>query len=183
MLLTDSDIMDEVLAKNMIQPFVEDMVEEGISYGLGSFGYDLRLGSDFYIFDGDQGDVVDPKSFNENIGDKIESNAPVLLSPNSFMLGHAVEKLTMPDNVVGICVGKSTYARSGLVVNITPVEPGWKGYLTIEMSNTTNSPIKVYPQEGIAQILFFKGDYPRKSYEDREGKYQNQEKTFYFSKI
>lgn len=183
MLLTDSNIIKEVSKNNMIQPFVENMVEDGISYGLGSFGYDLRLGSDFYVFNGEGGDIVDPKHFNKNIGTKVESTSHVVLPPNSFMLGHAVEKLTMPDNIVGICVGKSTYARSGLAVNITPVEPGWQGYLTIEMSNTTNSPIKVYPQEGIAQILFFKEDYPLKSYGDRKGKYQNQEKTFYFSKI
>lgn len=153
-----------------------------ISYGLSSFGYDIRLGGKFRIFSNAKcPPYIDAKNFNSEIA--FEENReycvedlgrPVLIPGNGFVLAESFETFNMPEDVFAICVGKSTYARVGLIVNVTPLEPGWEGRLTIELSNTTNMPLAVYPFEGIAQLIFFKGARPEVTYADRKGKYQNQ---------
>ncbi len=187
---------DETIARlaeeGMIDPFVPRLVREVdgrkvISYGLSSMGYDIRCGEEWYITSESHyvaGGVLDPKAFDERLLSKRVSGAPVDLPPYSFALTHSVERFRMPENVIGIAVGKSTYARVGLVVNITPLEPGWEGWLTIELVNPTPYPIRVYPGEGIAQIVFFSSQgSPRVNYRSRAGKYQNQGKGVVFSKV
>jgi len=164
------------LEQMMITPFVEKQVREGvISYGLSSFGYDLRVADEFLIFTTATGEltVIDPKVHNERSMAKF--HGPVcIIPPNSFALARSVEYFRMPRNVLGICLGKSTYARTGIITNFTAFEPGWEGHVTIEISNTTPLPAKIYANEGIAQCLFFEGDQPEVSYADRKGKYQAQ---------
>lgn len=152
-----------------------------ISYGLSSMGYDIRLaGDEFKVFSPIQGSVIDPKDFNP----KTLIEAPVratfeheyfLIPPHSYALGLTFESFNMPEDILGICLGKSTYARCGLIVNATPLEPGWKGRLVIELANTANLPIRVYIGEGIAQVMFFRSNTrPETTYNDRSGKYQEQ---------
>jgi dCTP deaminase len=159
----------------MIEPFTEKQIsEKSISYGLSSYGYDIQLASEFNLFRKDDQAVIDPLKFNERILDEIESDS-IIIPPNSFALGRSVEYMKIPNDVICICVGKSTYARCGIIINVTPLEPGWKGHITIEISNTTALPAKIYANMGIAQILFFKSDEPCEiSYSDRAGKYQGQ---------
>lgn len=179
-LMQDDRIMWHCIGRSshkMIEPFIDHAVGEGkVSYGLSSYGYDIRLAKRFKVFTpmyGAQG-VVDPKNFDErlvteHIGDHC------IIPPNSFVLGVSLERFSMPVNVTGICLGKSTYARCGIIVNITPLEAGWKGYLTIEISNSTPLPVKVYANEGIAQVLFFESEYrPKVTYANRKGKYMDQ---------
>jgi dCTP deaminase len=183
-LLNDVQITELVIMESMIVPFIGRQVREWegrkvISYGLSSYGYDIRLGNKFKIFRFPQrpGNViVDPKNMQLELLEECEvpDGEAVIIPPNAFVLGHSVEKFKMPRNVTGICVGKSTLARVGIVVNITPLEAGWEGVLTIEISNTTPLPAAVYAGEGIAQVLFFKGRPCRVSYADRNGKYQGQ---------
>ncbi len=176
MILNDLEIQD-LCMNGMIEPFYTIQIEDGvISYGLGSFGYDIRLGNQFQVFHNANQTVIDPKNFDENVMVEQVVNDYVQIPPNSFILGHSYERFDMPKDVLGLCVGKSTYARCGIIVNITPLEPGWEGYLTIEISNTTPEPARVYAEEGIAQVLFFKGEQPLKTYKDKEGKYQDQVK-------
>lgn len=159
----------------MINPFVDGQVSKGvISYGLSSYGYDFRVSDEFKIFTNVHNVVVDPKEFDE--GTFIDFKGDVcVIPPNSFALARSVEYFKVPREVLGICFGKSTYARCGIVVNITPFEPEWEGYLTVEISNTTPLPAKVYANEGIAQVVFLKGDSEcMVSYMDRKGKYQKQ---------
>lgn len=166
----------------MIVPFVESNVRvvEGkpvVSYGLSSYGYDIRLAREFKIFSNAHCAIVDPKNFDPKAMVDVEVPAggmPVLIPPNSFALARSFETFAMPRDVTGLCVGKSTYARCGIIVNITPLEAGWRGVLTIEISNTTPLPAKVYAGEGIAQVLFFRGEPCAVSYADRKGKYQDQ---------
>ena len=145
-----------------------------ISYGLSSFGYDLRVAREFKIFTNVNSSVVDPKNFDPRAFVDFEGDV-CIIPPNSFALARSVEYLRIPDDVVCITLGKSTYARCGIIVNITPAEPGWQGFLTIEISNTTPLPAKIYAGEGIAQMLFFRGERPSVTYESRGGKYQNQQ--------
>jgi dCTP deaminase len=159
----------------MIEPFVESSVRQGvISYGVSSYGYDIRVSNEFKIFTNVNSAMVDPKafvpeSFIDMIGDVC------IIPPNSFVLARTVEHFRIPRDVLTICVGKSTYARCGLIVNVTPLEPEWQGYLTLEISNTTPLPAKVYANEGIAQLLFLAGDgICETSYADKKGKYQSQ---------
>lgn len=163
----------------MIKPFVDKQVRniEGrsvISYGISSFGYDIRVSRQFRIFTNVYGSIIDPKNFDTK--GLVEINSDVcVIPPNSFALALSVEWFRIPDNVLTICVGKSTYARCGIIVNVTPFEPGWEGKAVLEISNTTPLPAKVYAGEGLAQVLFFESDSPCKiSYADRNGKYQNQ---------
>lgn len=165
---------------NMIEPFVDEQVRESnsqriISYGLSSFGYDMRISNEFQIFTPATGQltVIDPKAHDERSMVPFTGDV-CIIPPNSFALGRSVEYLKMPRNVMGLCLGKSTYARCGIITNFTPFEPGWEGYVTIEISNTTPLPAKIYANEGIAQCLFFEGDQPEISYADRKGKYQGQ---------
>jgi dCTP deaminase len=163
----------------MIDPFEESQVRSRngqpvISYGLSSFGYDIRVSNHFRIFTNVYGAVVDPKAFDPKGLVEIESDV-CLIPPNSFALALSVENFRIPRNVLTICVGKSTYARCGIIVNVTPFEPGWQGRAVLEISNTTPLPAKVYAGEGLAQVLFFESDTPcEKSYADRKGKYQDQ---------
>jgi dCTP deaminase len=176
---SDQWIKRKVEECGMIEPFVANQVRKNsnqsvISYGLSSFGYDIRVSNHFRIFTNVYGAVVDPKAFDSKGLIEIESNV-CLIPPNSFALALSVETFRIPTNVLTICVGKSTYARCGIIVNVTPFEPGWQGRAVLEISNTTPLPAKVYAQEGLAQVLFFESDSPCEiSYADRNGKYQNQ---------
>lgn len=161
---------------NMIEPFVDRQVRAGtISYGVSSFGYDIRVADEFRIFTPATGQltVVDPKAIDERAMVPYQGEI-CIIPPNSFALARTVEYFRVPRNVLCICLGKSTYARIGVIVNITPFEPEWEGHVTIEISNTTPLPCKIYANEGIAQVLFFEGEEPEVSYADRKGKYQAQ---------
>lgn len=163
-----------------IEPFAENEKRPGrISYGVSSYGYDLRVGSVFKIFTNVNSEIVDPKRFSERsfvtVDTEAEGKDHVLIPPNSFALCETVEVVTMPRGYLAICVGKSTYARCGIIVNVTPIEPEWRGKITLEISNTTPLPAKIYANEGIAQLIFLKGDRVcSKSYADKRGKYQDQ---------
>ena len=159
----------------MIEPFEDGQVREGvISYGLSSYGYDIRVAPEFKVFTNVHNVMVDPKNFDDK--SFVDINEDVcIIPPNSFALARTVEFFRIPRDVLVICVGKSTYARCGLIVNVTPLEPTWEGYLTLEVSNTTPLPAKIYGGEGIAQLLFFEGDEePEIAYADRKGKYMKQ---------
>jgi dCTP deaminase len=159
----------------MIEPFEGEQVRDGkISYGISSYGYDIRVSSEFKVFTNVYSSIVDPKNFDDR--SFVDMNGPVcIIPPNSFALARTEEYFRIPRDVLVVCVGKSTYARCGLIVNVTPLEPTWEGYLTLEISNTTPLPAKVYGGEGIAQLLFFEGDQePETAYADRKGKYMNQ---------
>ena len=161
----------------MISPLVDKQVGAGIiSYGPSSFGYDMRAGLDWKIFTNVLGAVVDPKAQDMRAYHNltVKEGEAVIIPPNSYALTHTLETLKMPRNVTGVCIGKSTYARCGIHVNVTPLEAGWEGQVTIEISNATTLPVKVYAGEGIMQVLFFEGEDPETSYADRKGKYQNQ---------
>lgn len=159
----------------MIDPFEEGQVGEGvISYGLSSYGYDMRVADEFRIFHNALAPVVDPKAFDERSFVEYRG-AECIIPPNSFALARSVEHFRIPRDVMTITVGKSTYARCGIITNVTPFEPEWEGYVTLEISNTTPLPAKVYADEGIAQVLFFQADETcETSYADRKGKYQGQ---------
>lgn len=164
----------------MIEPFSENQVrldENGnklISYGVSSYGYDVRCSNEFKVFTNIHSAVVDPKSFDEKSFVDIESDICVI-PPNSFALARTVEYFKIPRNVLTVCLGKSTYARCGIIVNVTPLEPEWEGHVTLEFSNTTNLPAKIYAGEGVAQMLFLESDEECEiSYKDRGGKYQGQ---------
>ena len=159
----------------MIEPFERGQVREGvISYGLSSYGYDIRVAPEFKVFTNVHNALVDPKNFDDR--SFVDIHGPeCIIPPNSFALARTEEYFRIPRGVLAICVGKSTYARCGLVVNVTPLEPTWEGYLTLEISNTTPLPAKVYGGEGIAQLLFLEGDEePETAYADRKGKYMKQ---------
>lgn len=168
-------------AHGMIEPFVDTQVnthpetkEKLISYGLSSYGYDMRLSDEFRVFTNVYNSIVDPKHFTEDTFIAIQSNVCVI-PPNSFALARSIEYFRIPRNILTMCIGKSTYARCGLIVNVTPFEPEWEGFVTIEISNTTPLPAKVYANEGIAQVLFFEADQIcATSYAERNGKYQKQ---------
>ena len=174
-LLADHQIRELAKSKSMIEPFVEKQTREGvISYGLSSFGYDARCSEDFKIFTNIDNALVDPKNFSaQSFVDR--KTGICVIPPNSFVLTHTVEYFRIPRDVLVICLGKSTYARCGLIVNVTPLEPGWEGHVTLEISNTTPLPARVYANEGVAQFLFFKGSSAcETSYADRKGKYMGQ---------
>jgi len=159
----------------MIEPFVEGQVREGVvSYGVSSYGYDIRVADEFKVFTNINTTVIDPKSFDPR--SFVDLKAPVcIVPPNSFALARTVEYFRIPRDVLTVCLGKSTYARCGIIVNVTPFEPEWEGTATLEISNTTPLPAKIYANEGIAQVLFFQSDEPcLTSYADKKGKYQAQ---------
>jgi dCTP deaminase len=161
---------------HMIEPFVENQVRNGVvSYGLSSYGYDIRVADEYKIFTNVYSAVVDPKEFDKR--SMVDFQGEVcIIPPNSFALARTVEYFRIPRSILTICVGKSTYARCGIIVNVTPFEPEWEGFVTLEISNTTPLPAKIYSNEGIAQVLFFDGDeICETSYADRKGKYQNQQ--------
>jgi dCTP deaminase len=159
----------------MIEPFAEAQVRDGcISFGVSSYGYDMRVAREFRIFTNALSTIVDPKAFDPRSFVEVDTDI-CIAPPNSFVLARSVEYFRIPRNVVTICVGKSTYARCGIITNVTPFEPEWEGHVTLEISNTTPLPARIYANEGIAQVLFFEGDEPPAvSYADKQGKYQGQ---------
>jgi dCTP deaminase len=194
-LKNDNWIIRQCKKHGLISPFVEEQVGGGIiSYGVSSFGYDVRAGFNWKIFTDVLGAVVDPKHQDNRAFHNIDAlkvaNAadptnvanmltplevpPIIIPPNSYALTHTLEYIKVPRNVTCVCIGKSTYARCGIHVNVTPLEAGWEGQVTVEISNGTRLPVKVYPGEGIMQVLFFEGEEPDVSYADRKGKYQGQ---------
>ena len=172
---SDRWITRMALERRMIEPFVDDQVREGvISYGVSSYGYDVRVGDEFKVFTNVYNTVVDPKNFDSRSFVDIRADV-CIIPPNSFALASTIEYFRIPRDILTICLGKSTYARCGIIVNVTPFEPEWEGHVTIEISNTTPLPAKIYANEGIAQVLFFQSDEPcAKSYKDKKGKYQAQ---------
>ncbi len=172
----DHWIRKMALEANMINPFEDGQKRNGvISYGVSSYGYDIRVADEYKIFTNVFSAIVDPKDFNPKSMIDFKGDVCVI-PPNSFALARTVEYFRIPRGVLTICVGKSTYARCGIIVNVTPFEPEWEGYVTLEISNTTPLPAKIYSNEGIAQVLFFEGDEPCEiSYADKKGKYQNQQ--------
>jgi dCTP deaminase len=175
-LKADSWIRKMAVEQRMIEPFVDGQVRDGvISYGVSSYGYDIRVADEFKIFTNVYHATVDPKHFDPK--SMVDFKGEVcIIPPNSFVLAKTVEYFRIPRNVLTVCLGKSTYARCGLIVNVTPFEPEWEGYVTLEISNTTPLPAKIYANEGIAQVLFFEGDEVCEiSYADKKGKYQNQQ--------
>jgi dCTP deaminase len=172
---SDRWIKRMALDHGMIEPFEDRQVRQGvISYGVSSYGYDMRVAREFRIFTNVLNSVVDPKAFDPNSFVEFEGDV-CIVPPNSFALARSVEYFRIPRDVVTICVGKSTYARCGIITNVTPFEPEWEGFVTLEISNTTPLPAKIYANEGIAQVLFFKGEEPPEvSYKDKAGKYQGQ---------
>ena len=175
MIRPDTWITRMALEHKMIEPFVDGQVRAGsISYGLSSYGYDLRVSSEFKIFTNINSMVVDPKHFDERSFVAFDGEVCVI-PPNSFALARSVEYFRIPRNIITLCVGKSTYARCGIIVNVTPFEPEWEGFVTLEISNTTPLPAKIYANEGLCQIIFFESDeICETSYSDRKGKYQKQ---------
>jgi len=175
MLKSDRWIRKMALEHDMINPFSEKQVREGVvSFGLSSYGYDLRVADEFKIFTNVNSSIVDPKHFDEK--SFVNTTTDIcIVPPNSFALARSVEYFKIPRSVLTICVGKSTYARCGIIVNVTPFEPEWEGFVTLEISNTTPLPARIYANEGLCQILFFQSDeICETSYADRKGKYQAQ---------
>ena len=171
----DKWIKKMALEEKMIEPFVENQVRENvISYGVSSYGYDVRIADEYKIFTNLNSTIVDPKQFDPKSFVDFKGEV-CIVPPNSFALGRTIEYFRIPRKTMTICVGKSTYARCGIITNVTPLEPGWEGYITLEVSNTTPLPAKIYSGEGIAQILFFESDEEcLTSYADKKGKYQGQ---------
>jgi dCTP deaminase len=171
----DHWIRKMAIEHRMIEPFVETQKRDGvISYGVSSYGYDMRVSDEFKVFTNVFSAIVDPKNFSPESFVDIKGNV-CIIPPNSFALARSIEYFRIPRGVLTVCVGKSTYARCGLIINVTPFEPEWEGYVTLEISNTTPLPAKVYANEGIAQVLFFEGDdVCETSYADKKGKYQGQ---------
>jgi len=177
MILSDREIKKYVKKFKMITPFKGSQVKKGvISFGLSSYGYDFRIAPEFKIFTNVRNALVDPKNFNPKSFINFKGKE-CIIPPNSFVLGRSLEYFRIPRDVLGICVGKSTYARCGIVVHVTPLEPEWEGYITVEISNTSPLPAKIYAGEGICQVIFLQGSKVCKmSYADRKGKYQRQKK-------
>jgi dCTP deaminase len=173
---SDKWIKRMALEHGMIEPFEDRQVRQGvISYGLSSYGYDIRVADEFKVFTNINNTVVDPKNFDDRSFVDMKTDV-CIIPPNSFALAKTVEYFRIPRDVLTVCVGKSTYARCGLIVNVTPFEPEWEGFVTLEISNTTPLPAKVYANEGISQVLFFQSDEMCEvSYADKKGKYQKQQ--------
>ncbi|HLB53178.1 MAG TPA: dCTP deaminase [Chlamydiales bacterium] len=183
-LRSDRWIRKMALEQKMIEPFVNGQVKESdgkkmVSFGLSSYGYDLRVAKKFKVFTNVYNSIVDPKNFQPDAFVDIEGET-CIIPPNSFALAQSVEYFRIPRNVLTLCIGKSTYARCGIIVNVTPFEPEWEGYVTLEISNTTPLPAKIYAGEGLAQVLFFTSEEVcETSYADRKGKYMRQMEITY----
>jgi dCTP deaminase len=170
----DRWITEMATKHGMIEPFESSQVRDGvISFGVSSYGYDMRVAPEFKIFTNVLNSIVDPKAFDPKSFVEFDGDV-CIVPPNSFALARSVEYFRIPRDVVTITVGKSTYARCGIITNVTPFEPEWEGHVTLEISNTTPLPAKIYANEGIAQVLFFRGEPPLVSYRDKKGKYQGQ---------
>lgn len=187
MILNDGQIRSLAIEQGMITPFQETQVrktsdgEKCISFGLSSFGYDFRLAGEVELYvDKDHhadGERLDPKNWKSEDSPErltLDYHKPFWMPPRSFLLSYTIETFDMPNNVVGVCVGKSTYARCGIILNVTPIEPGWRGQIVLELSNTMPRPVAVYPGEGVGQLLFYAGGNPMVTYAQRSGKYQDQ---------
>lgn len=178
-ILSDKTIIELCKTREMISPFSETQVREIdgrkiISYGTSSYGYDARVANEFKIFTNINSSIIDPKNFTSRNFVDVSTDC-CIIPPNSFALARTVEYFKIPKNILVVCVGKSTYARCGIIVNVTPLEPEWEGFVTLEFSNTTPLPAKIYADEGVCQFLFFEGDEEcLVSYKNRQGKYQNQ---------
>jgi dCTP deaminase len=174
--MPDHWIRRMAIEQKMIEPFQDRQVREGvISYGVSSYGYDLRVADEFNIFTNVNSSIVDPKHFDKRSFVEFKGDV-CIVPPNSFALGRSMEYFRIPRNVLTICVGKSTYARCGIIVNVTPFEPEWEGFVTLEISNTTPLPAKIYANEGLCQVIFLKADEECEiSYKDKKGKYQSQQ--------
>ncbi len=172
----DHWIRKMALEKKMIEPFAEGGVRKGIiSFGLSSYGYDFRLADEFRVFDRSSGAEIDPKRFDDRAFTVHKGEDVCVIPPNSFVLGRTVEYFRIPRGIITICYGKSTYARCGIIVNVTPFEPEWEGFATLEISNTSPLPARIYAHEGIAQLLFLESDEEcETSYKDKAGRYQAQ---------
>jgi len=172
---SDRWIREKSLKEGMIEPFEDKQIRKGVvSYGLSSYGYDIRCAREFKVFTNINNTLIDPKNFDPASFVAVENDI-CIVPPNSFALARTVEYFRIPTNVITICLGKSTYARCGIIINVTPFEPGWEGHVTLEISNTTPLPAKIYANEGIAQVLFFEGDEPCEvTYKDKSGKYMGQ---------
>jgi dCTP deaminase len=175
-LKSDTWIRKMARETGMIEPFIENQVRDGvISYGVSSYGYDIRIANEFKIFTNVFSAIVDPKNFDPHSMIDFKGDM-CIIPPNSFALARTIEYFRIPRSVLTLCIGKSTYARCGIIVNVTPFEPEWEGYVTLEISNTTPLPAKIYANEGIAQVLFFEADEVcETSYADKKGKYQHQQ--------
>ena len=173
--MSDNWIKKMSLEEGMIEPFIDGQKKEGtISYGVSSYGYDARVSEEFKIFTNVDSAIVDPKTFKKE-SFVTKRGKECIIPPNSFALASTMEYFKIPDNVLVICLGKSTYARCGIIVNVTPLEPGWEGHVTLEFSNTTPLPAKIYANEGVAQFIFIKGnEKPSITYDKRKGKYMKQ---------
>jgi dCTP deaminase len=173
---SDRWIKEMALKHRMIEPFADRQIRQGvISYGVSSYGYDMRVADEFKVFTNVRTTVVDPKQFDANAFVEIQADV-CTIPPNSFALARSVEYFRIPRRVLTVCVGKSTYARCGIITNVTPFEPEWEGFVTLEISNTTPLPARIYANEGIAQVLFFESDEDCEvSYADKKGKYQGQQ--------
>ncbi|NGX44752.1 MAG: Deoxycytidine triphosphate deaminase [Candidatus Anoxychlamydiales bacterium] len=179
MTLLADEYIEKLANKGMIEPFERNQIKQSstkkiVSYGLSSYGYDLRVADEFKVFTNVYSSIIDPKNFSED--SFVEIKAPTcIIPPNSFALARSIEYFRIPRNILTICIGKSTYARCGIIVNVTPFEPEWEGYVTLEISNTTPLPAKIYANEGLAQVLFFEAKTEcLVSYADRKGKYMKQ---------
>tara|TARA_Y100001970_G_C14008060_1_gene736908 strand:- start:207 stop:764 length:558 start_codon:yes stop_codon:yes gene_type:complete len=172
---SDKWIEEMSLKHDMIQPFSKNEVKKGdISYGVSSYGYDLRVSDEYKIFTNVNSSIIDPKKFDSKSFVNYKGEV-CIVPPNSFALARSIEYFKIPRNVLTICLGKSTYARCGIIVNVTPFEPEWEGHVTLEISNTTPLPAKIYSNEGLCQVLFFESDEECEvSYKDKKGKYQKQ---------
>lgn len=178
---SDQWIIEMCRRHRMIEPFEETQIRRGISYGVSSYGYDISLADEFKILKAKEIDFIDPKENNDHLFEDVQADS-ILIPAKSFILARTREYFRIPRNIITICTGKSTYARSGVVVNVTPFEPEWEGFATISLSNTAGVPVKVYANEGVAQLLFLEADREcLQSYKDKKGKYQAQ-KTITLSK-
>jgi len=171
----DKWIRRMALEHGMIEPYVDSQVAAGVvSFGVSSYGYDIRVADEFKVFTNINSTVIDPKNFDPRSFVDVQSDV-CIVPPNSFALARTIEYFRIPRDVLTVCLGKSTYARCGIIVNVTPFEPEWEGFVTLEISNTTPLPAKIYANEGIAQVLFFQSDEPcERSYADKKGKYLKQ---------
>lgn len=174
-IMNDRWITQMARERGMIEPFEDRQVRQGvISYGVSSYGYDMRVAREFRIFTNVMNSIIDPKQFDARCFVEVETDV-CIVPANSFALARSVEYFRIPRDILTVTVGKSTYARCGIITNVTPFEPEWEGFVTLEISNTTPLPAKIYANEGIAQVLFFKGEEgPEVSYKDKGGKYQKQ---------
>ncbi|MFQ6057357.1 MAG: dCTP deaminase [Anaerolineae bacterium] len=176
MILNDGEIVERVRSQRMIEPFVDHQVTDGVvSYGLSSYGYDFRVANEFKVFQGTDKGIVDPKHLDEGAFVDVVADDVCIIPPNSFVLARSLEYFRIPRDILTITLGKSTYVRCGILLNVTPLEPEWEGHITLEISNTTPLPARIYANEGIGQIIFLRAsEVCRVSYADRKGRYQGQ---------